>query len=735
MSSTTKKDERQPNAPVMSRSRNQLASAYSPGAFFTFEGGLGACLAVPHPDSTYDQAPISDETKEQILLRLQEIWSTWFRVAHSLDDDGRKIYPEQCVDRALLRSGMFHPLAGTSLDFVSPLKMGYAPSPLTFVCNTCSLFRDFRDVKEFERSSHQLRGKPCPNPKQTGRCQWRQLDVIFVHWAGSWQPASPGMYEWRTDPGEVRKFGERCNSCGSQDFLLNTNSPRIGEWFFQCVACGNKERDSWLQNDPDTTSIFRDTAGKRTGERRMEPISYRASSAFYAQSETFVVFGKNERDLLALLNNSRMVELENFIARQYGFGAARPSEEEMLETLRQAGKQAAIDSYKTFKDMIELARSTNSPMVARLQEELSKLVDGWFETGIMSAKNELPGILRHLIQLRSQFSTRYDPFVLAVEHECLRRTKLERTVGLGEVRPYVRFVALDKRLAPKDEGAKQAQERDAAGLLSRLGIEEMGLVSEFDLCRFTHGYSRVNAAPVMEKRGQMVPVRLNLFDPLHGSNKRPIYVVTQGNEAFYVRLRPDHVHAWLCDLGLGDSVPWRSDDSVKLGGMVLQHAHPFGRFFSELKKEDANVYRYVYTLLHTYAHTVMKAVAEHSGLDLGSLGEYLFPADLAFVVYRSGTTMDLGNLSSLWRNENTRFLMHLLQPKTHSCNSGSLCEFSGGACPDCIMIPETSCIASNQLLSRAVLKGGHAPREDRSHEGQQVKGYLSVANGYHNRLG
>ena len=30
----------------------------------------------------------------------------------------------------------------------------------------------------------------------------------------------------------------------------------------------------------------------------------------------------------------------------------------------------------------------------------------------------------------------------------------------------------------------------------------------------------------------------------------------------------------------------------------------------------------------------------------------------------------------------------------------------GGACPDCILIPETACIAQNQLLSRAVLAAG-----------------------------
>lgn len=45
------------------------------------------------------------------------------------------------------------------------------------------------------------------------------------------------------------------------------------------------------------------------------------------------------------------------------------------------------------------------------------------------------------------------------------------------------------------------------------------------------------------------------------------------------------------------------------------------------------------------------------------------------------------------------------------------------------MVPETSCIAMNRLLSRAVLRGGEAPREDQTHAGGRIKGYLEVVNG------
>lgn len=39
-------EEREPQAAKMTRSRGQLATAYAPGALFTFEGGLGACLSI-----------------------------------------------------------------------------------------------------------------------------------------------------------------------------------------------------------------------------------------------------------------------------------------------------------------------------------------------------------------------------------------------------------------------------------------------------------------------------------------------------------------------------------------------------------------------------------------------------------------------------------------------------------------------------------------------------------------
>jgi len=718
-------------APTMARSRGQLGSSYAPGAFFTFEGGLGSCIAIPDLDSKVDEAPIDDPTKSQILLRLREIWQTWFTRGFALNETDRIIDPRQCLDEALIRGGSVAPLGGHQVEFVSPLRIGYAPAPLTLVCNKCQTFKSFRSAYGMSAGLEALKKLKCETTEKKRACQWRQLDVIFVHWSGDWMPATPGRWEWNDRTGQPWLSGERCAMCDGDEFKLNTASPRIGQWHFYCAkpGCGYKASDEWRQNDQFTTAILRTDAGKRNSERRMEPISYRASSAFYAQSEQFVVFAKKDHKLLSLLEPERRAELEEFIATKYRLSGGSYTRDEMKSVLLTAGHAGEWQSMEAYERMLNMAESSkDSAMVSMVTAEIQKLVGRWTSSdpSLLPPKTELPSGIVMQIAMRAEYTSRYDPFVLAVEHEALWRGKLSAPAEAGRS-PFVRFNHLDNDLAPKDAGAKKRQEDETTALMRKLGLAELGLVREFELCRFTHGYSRVSPIPTMEKRNQLMPVRLKLFDPLR-SGKRPIYVVTQENEALYVQLDPQQVFEWLTEVGVHDMPDWKPADGILFGGKLLETAQPFGRYFSRLREEDASTYRYVYTLLHTYAHTFMKNVAELSGLDLGSMGEYIFPADLAFVVYRNGTTMDLGNLSSLWRNENNRFLRRLLEASSHRCNSGRLCDVGGGACPDCIMVPETSCIAGNQLLSRAVLNGGPAPREDRTHKGQRITGFLEVVN-------
>src|SRR5260370_11605440 len=58
----------------MKRSRAQLATVYAPGTFFTFEGGMGACMAQP---AARVRADLSLMLKNQIVDSINERVRSW----------------------------------------------------------------------------------------------------------------------------------------------------------------------------------------------------------------------------------------------------------------------------------------------------------------------------------------------------------------------------------------------------------------------------------------------------------------------------------------------------------------------------------------------------------------------------------------------------------------------------------------------------------------------------------
>ena len=247
------------------------------------------------------------------------------------------------------------------------------------------------------------------------------------------------------------------------------------------------------------------------------------------------------------------------------------------------------------------------------------------------------------------------------------------------------------------------------------------------MVEFSFGYTRVAATPETVQKDRPMPVRLMGFPRLQ-NNKRPIYVIEQQNEALYFRLDTAAVSAFLRRNGVLAQMP---PSPKTIGGELIESYDDFGLFLRDFAVRDEasrvrrrDIASSVSLLLHSLSHHVMHGIARFSGLDLGSMSEAIYPADLAFLVHRRGMTEDLGNISSMWRDHNAAFLDYLVSRRELRCGSGTLCDHRGGACPACIMIPETSCIAGNQLLSRASLVGGRAPIWDLDQT--RLAGYFEV---------
>ncbi|MBL8597379.1 MAG: hypothetical protein JNL14_06540 [Devosia sp.] len=727
-------------APTMQRSRNQIATAYAPHSLFTFEGGRGACMALPSGSNRTIDLPLV--TKKTIGEQIQEYFSAWAERAHRGNNLGHAVPPELAVDRRVLTDGAVHVRIG-ELAFQIPDYAEYRPFPLAFTCTRCGLHRESRGVASIERDAESFKSA-CPGGSATCADDWEQLDVVLTHWSGEIEPISPSYRHWQADRQEIVNL-DRCRHCDSDRFYLRRPPGALAGWHFECVKCHTTRQI--LQRDKTSLKAlasFLDAGTATWAEINMEPVSYRASAAYYVHGDRLLVFQEDKH--LALLGDGRVTDLQRTISNTFGYPAASLGDAEKQDLLKRAGREKEWDEQVQLVNLLRLIESQNLPeaMLEAQRNQIRKKEADWSATVFAAHGQAAPGIAA-ACRGRVDYVRRHDPLRMSLEHLTLKDEKLRGGQMADGKEVSVDVTILDDFLKPDDlqEADLQRLRSASARSLAMLGIDEMRLIRDVKICEYSFAYSRTSSAPSVQrdKAGTAdLPVRLRLFDKVEVSDLalHPVLCTVQSNEGFYVRLDEQLVRNWLEE----NAVPVPAADAgVRLGGQLIEDFEVlerddvtrFSRFLDEYKREGflpRRAYPFVYTLLHTMAHHLVDTCSEMSGLDLGSFGEHLFVPDLAFLVYRRGTTMDLGNLSSMWRDRGdpdagNHVLQHMLSPSSLRCGSESVCNRRGGACPDCVLLPENACLTRNELLSRSVLVGRGRPRWDAGSD--EIVGYLNMA--------
>jgi len=700
--------------PRMSRSQPQLATAYAPGAIFTWEGGKGACLSVPIDGAAIDFSA-RQTRRDQIIESLQELCQNWLARGMAIN---RPVpaYETQLLDTCFhnpMRQGQASvDIALDRFEFLRPERMGYLPGPLVYRCDTCHV------VREFISPAHQI-AEPLPNrcaadkkyptryPAHDSR--WRQLDVVYAHWSGSIEGLSPFRYTLDR-AGTIVKI-PRCQ-CGTESFRLNKSGNQFSRWRFVCTGCETQKEV--YQTDPLTLGLLKPRIDRgeahQWSEINMIPVSYRASPVFYVQTARFIVFD-TDPEVITLMGPAREDDLVARVGALHGFAGSDPNDDAIKQQLEKKGQAALYPVYAMLRMQEAAARAANDAGAVETWGQAARMtLQSWYDAGHVFREVAASPALQARVHERGAYARRYDPIRSTIEHDALRRRKVNLAGEAADL------AVAHPDLCAEYESAelRGVYEHRVTGDLARAGIEEARLIRSLEMVEFSFGFTRVAATPETVQKDRPMPVRLMGFPPLP-SNKRPIYVIEQQNEAIYIQLDAGMVAAFLQRNGVsGPLAPPKT-----IGGALIESYSDFGLFLKDFSVRDAtarvrgrDIASMTYLLIHSMAHHVIHGIARFSGLELGSLSEVIFPADLAFIVHRRGMTEDLGNISSMWRDQNAAFLRYLVARRELRCGSGTLCDHRGGACPACIMIPETSCIAGNQLLSRAALVGGRAPLWD-----------------------
>ena len=258
-----------------------------------------------------------------------------------------------------------------------------------------------------------------------------------------------------------------------------------------------------------------------------------------------------------------------------------------------------------------------------------------------------------------------------------------------------------------DAGASDIEdaERKAHAVM---GISRMRIINDFPLTLAAFGYTRLSRDP---SRAVLSPF------PADDRGQIPVYALSSETEALWFELDPVAVVTWLRQSGLLS----RSAESVEEAWALLYALVPGLRQSPSEPAYRDPAASAVRTLLHTMSHVFLSRI-EWSGFSPSSVGEYLVPGSLSFVLYanRHAETR-IGGLTTLFEQRLSTWLWDAVQ-SGHECVYDPICTDDGGSCAGCTH-REHNCALFNRELSRATLYGGPLPQ---TAEG----GGINIAVGY-----
>jgi len=287
-----------------------------------------------------------------------------------------------------------------------------------------------------------------------------------------------------------------------------------------------------------------------------------------------------------------------------------------------------------------------------------------------------------------------------------RRWLVEHTTLLDQTDiSTIDDVASMLRRAGDEAGALDIEDgkRKAAELL---GIEHIRVVNDFPLALCAYGYTRTARDPA---RTVITPF------PVDDRGRIPVYAIASETEALWFQLDPQRVYAWLLENGL------------TAGLMPVTREEAWARLYAEIPglREAPHEPYYnqreaaaVRTLLHTMSHLFLSRI-EWSGFAPSSVGEYLIPGSLSFMLYANRhAETKIGGLTTLFEQRLNTWLWDAAQ-SGRECVYDPICSDDGGSCAGCTH-REHNCVAFNRELSRATVYGGPTPQSS-AFDGLQIQ--------------
>jgi hypothetical protein len=230
-----------------------------------------------------------------------------------------------------------------------------------------------------------------------------------------------------------------------------------------------------------------------------------------------------------------------------------------------------------------------------------------------------------------------------------------------------------------------------------LGIANVRIINDFPLALCAYGYTRTSRDP---SRTIITPF------PVDDRGRIPVFALNSETEALWFQLDPSRVVQWLRSNGIATEGLEPKDDQQAWAWLYAK-VEGVGQSPREPAYSNPAAVA-IRTLIHTMSHIFLRRI-EWSGFAPSSVGEYLIPASLSFILYANRhAETKIGGLTTLYEQRLNTWIWDAVQAG-QECIYDPICTDDGGTCAGCTH-REHNCVHFNRELSRATLYGGPTPQ-------------------------
>lgn len=514
-------------------------------------------------------------------------------------------------------------------------------SPLTFACSKCHGVTTFKNSREYLQYP---KNRKCQKNNCGG--ELKQIGLVYACTCG-W--ASPVKANW----------------CYNKEHANKHLKYSSGEFKYTCTLDGRSIEMIAICKDCNQRIFPKNIS---SGDIFI-PFNFTIIELLNSQEENFLI-EKDEAPFIVIAN-----WLDKIDSNEYS---------KLVKATMNEDSTNADDLYQLYL----------SQMISNgLSEEQAKPI-----AQNMALQNDPNANRRSIIQ---EIKTKLDGDFVNTEYG-LRKL----AISLVE---YKTIVDSDVKITI-DQGIDMAMAQNAIfspdeyyNIFDKFGFSRIEACGNIPLLNCVYGFTRRESDP-KGLAGDRLTLR-GLKEERPGVKN--IYGVKLNTEGILFELDRAKVISWMIQNGILDenlAPDLNDEEALKLWFLNNINLEAITTFSSI----DAQTYKYtsyVYNLVHSIAHALIKDSEDYSGLDKNSLGEYLFPNVPGFFIYcQNSQGTSLGSMFSLYTSVLNKWISRAAE-SVNKCVFDPICIDRDRACLGCLYINEISCKHFNKDLDRRYLIG------------------------------